>query len=197
MSKIDAYDTYVIYLAVRTHFNSETYDFFKYNGKVSASRTSFDNRRDRYNYQRLSKAISAEDMPRYIAASMALGSKWSGDLLSDPAKEIFTEMKAYEQACSYRLSNELDSALQECGDMKSLFKLKDGTSPLIELYCSGKLTNYSVAVLSKLVPFANKYDEVLGKDDWIWSKMKIECIKLAPFLHIDLKKVAETVKSKM
>ena len=44
--KIDDFEAFKIYLAMKTHFNSE-YDFIKYKGKVSPKKETYYNRRDR------------------------------------------------------------------------------------------------------------------------------------------------------
>ena len=50
----DAYDIYVYYLAMKRHFTSN-YDFKQYNGKVKANVMSFENRKDKFFFYKLSK----------------------------------------------------------------------------------------------------------------------------------------------
>ena len=45
---MDGFDVYKIYLAIKLHFTSESYDYFKHNGKTTARLATFTKRRDRY-----------------------------------------------------------------------------------------------------------------------------------------------------
>ena len=38
---MNAFDCYVIYLAIKAHFSRKTYDYFKYNGHIKASQDKF------------------------------------------------------------------------------------------------------------------------------------------------------------
>lgn len=46
------FEVYVNYLALKSHFSSPKYDYFKYNKKVRASLTSFNKRKDRYFFEK-------------------------------------------------------------------------------------------------------------------------------------------------
>ena len=37
---MSSFDCYVIYLAIKAHFSRKTYDYFKYNGHIKASKRS-------------------------------------------------------------------------------------------------------------------------------------------------------------
>ena len=48
------FDVYKTYLAVKLHFASDTYDYYKYDGKVNAKLDTFTKRKDRYFFHKLS-----------------------------------------------------------------------------------------------------------------------------------------------
>ena len=54
---MNGYEAYRLYLAVKLHFSTENYDFFKHNAKVNASIGSFTKRNDRYFFHRLCTRI--------------------------------------------------------------------------------------------------------------------------------------------
>jgi hypothetical protein len=56
----DAFAMYIYYLALKKHFTSN-YDFFKYNGKVTASIDAFENRNDKYHFYKLSKRSDGKE----------------------------------------------------------------------------------------------------------------------------------------
>ena len=47
------FEVYKMYLALKQHFTKDNYDYQKYNGKVSASEKSFEERRDRFFFKKL------------------------------------------------------------------------------------------------------------------------------------------------
>ena len=54
MMNMDAFDAYKIYIALKSHFNSD-YDINKYNGKTSVSLDSFLKRSDRSFFGRVGR----------------------------------------------------------------------------------------------------------------------------------------------
>ncbi len=40
------FESYKTFLAVKSHFTTDNYDYVKYNGKVTASASSFETRKD-------------------------------------------------------------------------------------------------------------------------------------------------------
>jgi hypothetical protein len=48
------FDVYKVYLGVKLHFTTKTYDYIKYGGKVNATLDSFTKRKDRYFFHKLS-----------------------------------------------------------------------------------------------------------------------------------------------
>ena len=49
MNGLEAYSTY---LAVRNHFKTKNYDYFKYNGKIKVNEDKFRTRRDHYQFEK-------------------------------------------------------------------------------------------------------------------------------------------------
>jgi len=50
MTSRDGYDAYTLYLGIKFHFHTDTYDFIKYNGKVKSDINSFLKRKDKYHF---------------------------------------------------------------------------------------------------------------------------------------------------
>ena len=63
------YEAYQNYLAMKLHFGGE-YDFHKYNGKVSATLESFEKRKDKFKFVRLSKKLSDPEILDYFLANL-------------------------------------------------------------------------------------------------------------------------------
>ena len=55
MNSREGYDAYCLYLAISNHFHTDSYNFFQYNGKVSASINSYLKRNDKYHFAKLAR----------------------------------------------------------------------------------------------------------------------------------------------
>ena len=51
------FEVYKMYLALKLHFTSDTYDYFQYGGNAKASQVSFDQRRDKFFFVKLSRSF--------------------------------------------------------------------------------------------------------------------------------------------
>ena len=52
---MEPFEVYQKYLALRTHFKSDSYDYFRYHGKLKGNRDKFETRKDKYHFYKLSK----------------------------------------------------------------------------------------------------------------------------------------------
>ena len=52
---MDTIDIYLMYCAMKAHFENKGYDFVKFNGKTKVSRNSFYKRNDRIFFVKLSR----------------------------------------------------------------------------------------------------------------------------------------------
>ena len=55
------YEAFGLYESLKLHFSKDSYDFFKYNGKTNISVTSFENRKDKYHFYKLSRKYTNKD----------------------------------------------------------------------------------------------------------------------------------------
>ncbi|MCX8008813.1 MAG: hypothetical protein N3A54_03880 [Patescibacteria group bacterium] len=61
-----AFEVYSMYLAVKLHFTSERYDYFLYNGHVSASLKAFDRRNDKYFFEYIAYNYPTDLLSRFV-----------------------------------------------------------------------------------------------------------------------------------
>ena len=64
--QVTPFEVYQKYLSLKQHFNREEYDYFKFRGKVRASESSFDKRKDKYHFIRLSKIYKDEELTKFF-----------------------------------------------------------------------------------------------------------------------------------
>jgi hypothetical protein len=196
MMKLSGYETYCIYLALKNHFTRDNYDFFKYNGKVSASKESFLNRQDRFKFEKLSR--KCDDVKTHIALCLMADRTWIGDMLDDDAFESTRKHKRKVQSMSYDFKNEIE----KYDDIRLLFKKEDGRPDaypmILNEYMRGDISLETIIILNSFTDFIPKFDDKL-KDDFLWSKFSFKARKFAPFLlsEIDRKKFKQILKDHM
>lgn len=57
---MNGFETYKMYVALKNHFTSATYDYFRYSGKTRASLKTYDTRKDKYFFEKLGRKRNVE-----------------------------------------------------------------------------------------------------------------------------------------
>lgn len=186
MTPFEAYQTY---LALKNHFTTGWYNYFKYNGKTNAKYTSFETRKDTFVYAKLAKH---KDPKGLVLANLVKDPKvWSRQIAySDECEQIYVEWLKKHQALTNVVRNDL-SKLDV--DFDSNFKVTDSQHPnLLKLYMSDLIEPETLCILVDLTGCKKHWDSELG-DDVIWSDIKSFCDKYTPFLSYDKAKVKKLV----
>ena len=181
----DAYEMYVYYLALKRHFTS-SYDYHKYNGKINASITSFETRKDKFFFYKLSKRSDAKD---FILSNIVNNPKiWIGDMLSDNGEQVFTEWTRRQQSLSYIFKSELGK-LDE--DFDSNLITKDGQHPkLLRLHTSGNISKETLIIIDDLTNVFSYWSKKI-LDNIIFPDILNICNKYKPFLNYDKSKMKQ------
>ena len=178
------FETYIQFMSLKQHFQSEKYDYFKYNGKMNLSPKSFDLHKDKFLYIKLSKQRSKEENRDFIVASMIKGKVWIRDFLEEEAEETYKDYKRRRDSLTYIFKNDLNTLFDQYDLVTKVFSSISGQYPrLLELYITGQISPESVSILEHFTKFSRKFDSVLGKDDVIWSKHRLIISKYYPFIE--------------
>jgi len=148
---VTPFQAYVAYLAVKTHFTSETYDFFKYQGKVAAKVATFETRRDRNRFEKLSRK---PDPLMFLASNISRNpGAWIGDLVSsDEAQANFESAKKFIDSFSYVMPEQLRALPLD--QFASNFMLDErGGVPAIRAMRAGKISMEAIATIDGVMSF--------------------------------------------
>lgn len=187
---MEAFDAYLMYLALKRHFTlGSGYDYFKYNGKTNASKASFDTRRDRYSFHKLSK----KDHPRdfLVANFVRYGTNiWIGDLVSEPKyEETYKAWLKRKESMTYTFKNDLE----KLSSLDGALRTNSGDYPeLLKLMTKNEVCIETVIVLNDMLKFMDKWNKDIA-DPVIWPEIYNMCVKYKPFIEYDadkLKRVA-------
>ena len=177
------YEAYQNYLAMKLHFGGN-YDFHKYNGKVSATLESFEKRKDKYKFARLSKKLSDPQILDFYLANFIRGKEWIGDF----DQKNWVAHKKIVQSLQYFYENDLEKLLTTSDNFDILFKCKDGNHPkLIKAYLGKKITLETLVILEKVLQYRKSFDEDI-KEKFIWPKVSKLIGKYEPFMQVSARK---------
>ena len=90
MTSREGYDAYCLYLAVNNHFNTDSYDYFKYAGKTSVKLETFLKRKDKYHFAKLARKYHVELLDFYVA-NLSRGKFYVKNLLDMECDQNYKE----------------------------------------------------------------------------------------------------------
>ena len=181
--RMDAYEAYQKYLALRTHFKDDKYDYHRYHGKLKANRDRFEVRRDKYSFHKISKMRHPED---YMVANFLVNPNfWAGDINDEKSLSIYSEWKRRRDSRRYLFTNEIESMND---DFDSNIKVTESEHPrLLVLYIRKVISPESLIIIDKLVNHFRYWNKAL-EEDIIWPDEYKKLKKYTPFFinNVDL-----------
>jgi hypothetical protein len=184
------YEAFGLYESLRFHFAKESYDFFKYNGKINTSVTAFENRKDKWHFYKLSrKCGSRDDLITFIVANIVeRDSFWVGDLLNEDSEVIFRKRQKAIQSLSYTFENDCKVIFENCKDPNDVLKVIGGEyPPLLKMTVQKTIQFETFCLLAKILGFMPSWNKKIN-DTIRWPELYRKVIKYTPFLPQDTTK---------
>lgn len=190
---MDGFDAYKTYVALKNHFTSKTYDYFKYNGRSRASRTSFEKRNDKYFFTKLSKHKNLVD---FLVANIAFNNNpWVGDVVSNSeAEKCYRDYVKVKESLSYVFNNDLKKFE---GDFGKCFISVEGQHPIaLQYYLQGEIRLETLIIIDDILPFFHRWNRSI-EEKVIWPSVHAKCLKLKPFMNFDKQKMKKILVDKI
>lgn len=178
--KYTPYQLYKMYLGLKLHFSSDSYDIFKYNGKVSASEESFNGRRDKYKFVKLAKH---KDPAGVLVANFVQDSNfWVGSIDDPESERVYRDWLKKQESLSYIFSQEMKAFDGKTID--DLLYVPNHQHPLLlSKYLRGEVSIESLVIISDIVYFVPYWNESIA-DPVLWSETRKLILKYKPFLEL-------------
>lgn len=187
---MNGYEAYKEYLALKQHFTKPTYDYIKYNGKVRSNQDSFNKRKDKVFFDKLSKH---ENVHNFLIANLVKDPKvWIKELAySENAEQIYLEWKKRQQSLTYVFKTELGKLDEE---FNSNFKMtKNESHPLLfRLYLAEVISLETLCILLEITKAKKYWDQAMEYDP-IYEALKLSIEKYTPFINFDRDKFKKIV----
>ena len=174
-------DVYLMYCAMKAHFSRKDYDFLTYKGKSRVPRNSFDKRKDRIFFVKLSKKYSEEDLKNYFVANFIVEKQGYIANFNDKNYETWKEKR----------NNFYDIFTEEIRpfvkDFNPIFKVKNSEHPfLLKEYLGKRVSLETLVILDELIGFSKNWDRNLA-EDYMWYDINKLMKNYKRFLTIDKK----------
>ena len=180
------YEAFSLYTSLKLHFNSDSYCYFKYNGKVSTSIGAFENRKDKWHFYKLSRRFTNVDICRdYIVANLVYNHDvWVGHLLTNEADVEYRKRQKIIQSLTYTFTNEIESLMNH-GKPNDLLISQEGEYPelLIKLLHE-EISLETVCILNKVLEFIPSWDRKIG-DTIHYPNISKKIKKYTPFIPFE------------
>lgn len=180
------YETYVLFQALKRHFTQEKFDFFKYHGQINTSKETFENRKDKWHFYKLSrKFTSKEDMTDFFIANLLEDENiWVNNLLQEEADIRYIEYKKVMQSLAYTFENDCISLFEDCKDPNSLL-ITTGDYPILLTKALRKEIHIQTLVLLNIIlGFVPMWSKTIT-DTIRWPNYYMKMLKIASFLPQD------------
>ena len=186
------FEVYTSYLALKQHFTNPNYDYIKYNGKVNASRSSFDVRKDNYFFQKLAKR---KDVLEFMVANFIEDeSSWVGNLTNDEHSEKnYLKWLKRTQSLEYVFRNDLDKLER---NFDTNIKIYKRDYPILyKLFTQKQICIETIVIIDDLVGCFDYWDQYID-DKYIYPLVKHKVKKYKSFFKYDKKKFKKILLDK-
>ena len=184
---IDGYEAFGLYESLKLHFTKDSYDFHKYNGKSNISVTSFENRKDKYHFYKLSRKFNKrEDLIEFLVANFVeRDGLWVGDLLTEDAEVNYRRRQKILQSLSYEFTGDLAKLFNGVDDPNEVIKVVDGDYPILLTYTLQRETKIeTLCILNSILNFLPMWDKKIT-DTIRWPDFRRKIVKYTAFLPKD------------
>lgn len=195
------YECYKIYVAIKAHFTSPSYDYHKHSGRTNANSSSYERRKDRYQFESLGVKYTKEKLiDLFVANFVVKPYGWVGELLLEEAEEIHLEWQKRNESLTYFYTEECDGILNwlETNKRKfnDLFRIEGHDHPIIvKMVMQHVISLETFIALDTVLGFIPRISRKI--DDPIWKNLFLKSVKYSSFLNIDVEKCKRILRNKL
>jgi hypothetical protein len=154
-------------------------------GKSRVSIDTFEKRKDKYFFHKLSRKYNKEDFVNFLVANFMKNHKvWVGSLLEDSADVLYKEQMGVQQSLGYIFRDECNKTFGMCENPNDILRT-DGQYPqLLSNTLQGEIHVETLVILNDLLGFFNMWNQKI-QDSIRWPDFRLTCLKYQPFLSYD------------
>lgn len=177
-----------MYLALRAHFQTDDYDVIKMQGRIRASRKSFNGAGKEFAFRRLVKMYKDEEVCNFMVSNFVQGNQWGGIFDLQAARE-YADWKRRQESLSYIFDQDLHRIFQEAADdgVTDIFAHEPGNHPyVLKAFLRKTICPETLVILNKIMGWVDKIN--LDQTDPVWGDVRRLITKYRPFVKFDREK---------
>jgi len=179
----DSFDAYQLYLGIKLHFYTDSYNFIQYNGKVKPDLKSFLKRNDRFQFGKLARKYN-RDLQDFYIANLSFKDYWVGDLLEPDAHKRYTEWKKRNQKLKYMFETEVGKILEK-KKIQEVLKVENGNHPwLLKQYLANNISIETMSILDSITNYSTDWRKLIS-ETIIYPDIQNKIDKYKVFLSYD------------
>ncbi len=193
MTSREGFDAYCLYLAINNHFNTESYDFFKYNGKVPVKLPAFLKRNDKYHFAKLARE-HRDELRDFLVANLSQQKYYVKNLLDQECVDNYKEFKKRKQKLSYCVIQDMRYLQDVYTDIDVVLECVKGQHPpILKEYLGKKISAETFITFEYMFGVFGDFDELI-QEQFIWPKERDKLTKLKPFIEVDKLKLRKQIR---
>ena len=182
-----------MYLSLKLHFTTDTFDYFKYGNAAKASQQSFDSRRAKFFFVKLSRTFKEDELREFFVANMIVEDKvYPATLVREGAKN-YQEYLKRKQSLTYRFKEDVITLHEVSQKFDKLFIIDGMHPPLLKAHLGGRISIETLAIFHKIFNYVENFDKII-KEEIVWRPIRNRILKYEPFIFIDKGKYKNIIK---
>jgi hypothetical protein len=194
MTNIVGYNSYITYVALKTHFKNEKYNYFRHRG-AKITEGSLKRHRDRYWFIKLDEKYSEEDLLNFFLSQFTsnhLHQYWVGDSFGDACQEIYTKYKKKLANFTRTVGLEMQY-LYETYSVAEMYNTPQiGYPKIINAYLGDRVSLETLIVLDELNGWVANSGALVGI---VGAPLDRLIRKYRPFLNYDITPIRKKYKN--
>ena len=186
-------EVYKMYLSLQLHFTTDSFDYFKYGNAAKASQQSFDSRRDKFFFVKLSRTFKEDELREFFVANMIVEDKvYPATLVREGAKN-YQEYIKRKQSLAYNFKQDVRTLYEDSHFFDKLFIIDGMHPPLLKAHLGGRIGIETLVIFNKIFNYVENFDKII-KEEIVWKPIRNRVVKYEPFISIDKGKYKSIIK---
>lgn len=179
-----------LYNAIKFHFTTDKYNFFKYNGKSGLKPGTYEKKKDKYFYVKLAtKYQKKEELVDFLVSVFSLNyNGWVGGLFDSEIDKIHINRLKKIQSLSYMFENDCRKLFNDINNPNDILRVGSEYPLLLQRYLEQEINIETICILNNVLNFIEMWDNKI-QDTIQWPSYKRLIIKYAPFIPMEVNKL--------
>ena len=180
MIKVNPFDTYKTFIAMKTHFTKDAYDWsMDGNRNIKAKVQTFYKRKDRHYFERLSRQHKDNEIVDLFVANFATDEDPQNVYMANIVKHgerTYNSWRKRMQSLAYTFKEESHNLFDD-QKVDNVFDCSKGHPLLLKSYLGGNTSLESMVIYDKILSYRVDFDKKISEYDPVWKSVSMKIKK--------------------